>query len=119
MRILNMVLGLLMVVFAAVQLNDPDTFIWIVYYLIGATWALMAAFKLNWVQSAIGRILLWLSLAVAFAGVIVYFPKMDKFWERDVWWVEETAREGMGIMILFLVLLAVLIHARSASPVQN
>ena len=33
---------------------------------------------------------------------------MPGFWRKDVWWVEETAREGMGMMIAFAVLLAVL-----------
>lgn len=113
MRILNIIFGLLMVVFAAVQLNDPDSLIWMVYYLIGAAWAFIAAFRGAWLRSPLGKSLLWISILVALGGVIYYFPQMDRFWERDVWWVEETAREGMGVMILLVVMLVALISSRS------
>jgi uncharacterized protein (TIGR03382 family) len=33
---------------------------------------------------------------------------MPEFWRKDVWWVEETAREGMGVMIALGVLVVVL-----------
>lgn len=112
MRLLNIVLGLLMLVFAGVQLNDPDSLIWMVYYLVGAAWALMAAFQLYRVRTPGALRLLWLCIAAAVAGVVYYFPQMDRFWERDVWWAEETAREGMGVMILLIVLLVVLFTAR-------
>ncbi len=115
MKVLNVVLGLLMIVFAAVQMNDPDSLIWIVYYLIGAAWALIAAFKSQWLRSPVGNGLLWLSILVAVGGVIYYFPQMDRFWEREVWWVEETAREGMGVMILLVVMLIALFSSRSAT----
>ena len=39
---------------------------------------------------------------------------MPGFWRKDVWWVEETAREGMGVMIGFAVLIAVLASAVTA-----
>jgi uncharacterized membrane protein HdeD (DUF308 family) len=115
-RIVNTILGVLMIAFAAVQLNDPDSAIWIVYYLIGAAWALLAAFKNAWIRSPLGKGLLWLCILVALGGVIYYFPQMDRFWERDVWWNEETAREGMGVMILLFVMLVALISSRSRAP---
>jgi len=39
---------------------------------------------------------------------VYYWPTMPGFWRKEVWRVEETAREGMGVMIGQLVLLAVL-----------
>jgi len=116
MRAVNTILGLLMIAFAAVQMNDPDSYIWIVYYLIGAAWALIAAFKSELIRSPVGKGLLWLSILVALGGVIYYFPQMDRFWEREVWWNEETAREGMGVMILLVVMLVALISSRSKAP---
>jgi hypothetical protein len=42
---------------------------------------------------------------------------MTGFWRKDVWWVEETAREGMGMMIAFVVLVVVLFNAhRKPAP---
>lgn len=111
-----MILGLLMVAFAAVQMNDPDSLIWLVYYLIGAAWAFIAAFKSQWIRSPLGKTLLWLCVLAALGGVIYYFPQMDRFWERDVWWNEETAREGMGVMILLVVMAFALISSRILAP---
>ena len=113
MRVFNIILGLLMIAFAAVQLNDPDSYIWILYYLVGAAWALIAALKSEFIRSPMGKVLLWLSIGVALGGVIYYFPQMDRFWERDVWWNEETAREGMGVMILLIVMVVALLSSRS------
>lgn len=112
MRILCSILGLLMLVFAAVQINDPDGMIWMAYYLVAALWAFLAAFRGARIRSIGAQTALWTCLAIATAGVIFYFPQMDRFWEREVWWAEETAREGMGVMILWLVLFVALITVR-------
>ena len=32
-----------------------------------------------------------------------YWPAVPNWWRKDVWWHEETAREGMGLMIAFAV----------------
>jgi hypothetical protein len=40
---------------------------------------------------------------------VFYWPTVPNFWLKEVWWVEETAREGMGVMIGFAVLLVVLV----------
>jgi predicted anti-sigma-YlaC factor YlaD len=98
MRTLHILLALLMLSFVAVQYNDPDGPLWAVIYLIPAAWALLASF-------------LWASTVAGLAGVIYYWPTMSGFWRKDVWWVEETAREGMGMMIAFVVLVVVLFNA--------
>ena len=43
MRYVHIVLGVLMVTFAAVQYNDPDAPLWIVIYLVPAAWAFAAS----------------------------------------------------------------------------
>ena len=44
-RGVNLVLGLVMVGFAAVQYNDPDGPLWSLYYLVPAGWSLAAALR--------------------------------------------------------------------------
>jgi len=108
MRYVNVLLGVVMVAFAAVQYNDPDALLWIVIYLIPAAWAFAAAFRLSQVRTLAGERLLWLSVAIGLGTTVYYWPTMPNFWRKEVWWVEETAREGMGVMIALAVLLAVL-----------
>lgn len=116
MRYVNMLFGLLMVAFAAVQYNDPDALLWIVIYLVPAAWAFAAAFRLAQVRSPAGTRLLWVSLVVGVATTVYYWPTMPGFWRKDVWWVEETAREGMGVMIALAVLFIVLATALLRKP---
>ena len=116
MRYVNMLLGLLMVAFAAVQYNDPDALLWIVIYLVPAAWAFGAAFRLAQVRSQAGERLLWASLVIGAGTTVFYWPAMPDFWRKEVWWVEETAREGMGVMIALAVLLVALATALLRKP---
>jgi transmembrane protein TMEM220 len=111
MRYVLILLGLVMVAFAAVQYNDPDTLVWATIYLVPAAWCFAAAFRPARVQSLAGERLLWACVAAGSALTVFYWPTMPNFWVKDVWWVEETAREGMGMMIAFAVLLLVLATA--------
>lgn len=115
MRYVNILLCVLMVGFAAVQYNDPDALLWIVLYMIPAVWAGLAAFRLTAVRSISGTRLLWASVAAGIAAVIFYWPEMPGFWRTEVFMAEETAREGMGVMIAFVVLLVTLFSARLPS----
>ena len=116
MRYANIVLGVMMLLFAAVQYNDPDAPLWMVLYLVPGAWALMAAFRLPSTASRDGSVLLWASLAVYLYAVVFFWPQTPGFWRKDVWWTNEEAREAMGLMIAFAVLLCVLattLRARS------
>lgn len=115
MRYVLILLGLLMVAFAAVQYNDPDALLWIVIYLVPAAWAFAAAFRPAFVRSLAGERLLWATLAAGIGTMVFYWPAVPDFWRKDVWWVEETAREGMGVMVGVAVLVIVLagVMARS------
>jgi Kef-type K+ transport system membrane component KefB len=114
MRSVNILLGLTMVAFAAAQYNDPDALLWVVLYLVPAAWAFAAAFRLAQVRSTRGTTLLWITLAAGVAVVIYYWPAAPQFWRKDVWWADEEAREGMGLMIALLVLLFVVLTAFTA-----
>ncbi len=116
MRYVHIVLGLLMVAFAAVQYNDPDALLWVAIYLVPAAWAFAAAFRLAQVRSPAGTWLLWLSVVLGVATTAYYWPTVPGFWRKDTWWVEETAREGMGVMIGCAVLLIVLATALRRKP---
>jgi hypothetical protein len=116
MRYVHIVLGMLMVAFAAVQYNDPDALLWIVIYLVPAAWAFAAAFRMAHVRSQAGERLLWTTVAIGVGATVFYWPTMPGFWHKDVWWVEETAREGMGVMIALAVLLAVLATSLLRKP---
>lgn len=105
MRVVHGVLFLAMLGFIGVQYNDPDGPVWMVIYALPAAWAFLAAFRPAVLRSAGARPWLWLSLLVGLAGVVYYYPQMPGFWHKEVWWAEETAREGMGVMIGFGVIL--------------
>jgi hypothetical protein len=104
MRIVTAVFCVLMLLFAAVQYNDPDALYWGAIYGVAAIWCGLAAFRPAVVSGA-GRMALVACLAIAAFGVFWYWPKTPGFWHQEVWWVTETAREGMGMMIAFAALL--------------
>ena len=105
MRWLNILLGLAMLAFAAAQYNDPDGPLWAVYYLVPAFCALMAAFRSEWLRRPSRLPLIWIGVVIWFGLVVYYWPAMPGFWRKEVFMEEETAREGMGLMIAFLVML--------------
>ncbi len=104
MRVLCFVLALLMTLFAAVQINDPDGSKWMVIYCIPALLALTCCFRPEVFHSPMLRGLLLLSIFAAIVGMIYYWPKSEKWWTQEIWWEVETAREGMGLMITVVVL---------------
>ena len=104
MRVLCFVLAALMVLFVAVQYNDPDGPKWMLIYGIPAILALVAGIRPDWYDSPILRGLLLACLLAAVAGTVYYWPQSDNWWTKEVWWDVETAREGMGMMITVVVL---------------
>ena len=104
MRVANGVFTVLLILFAAVQYNDPDGMFWVVVYGIGAVWCAIACFKPT-VYAGQTFFAYLLSLAAAFAGLAYFWPTTPQWWMQDVWWETETAREGMGMMILIVALL--------------
>ena len=104
MRYVNLLLFLLMLVFIGVQYNDPDGPIWMVIYAVPALWAAVAVFRPQWLRNAPGSVLLPLCIAAAIAGMAYYWPSTPRWWASEVWYGTETAREGMGMMIVLTVL---------------
>ena len=112
MRYLFMVLMCLMFVFAVVQYNDPDGVQWMAIYSVPAFWCAVAVFSSNLLGSLWAKVALLASITASLAGVVWFWPLSPRFWTKDVWYNVETAREGMGMMIVFVVLLLVFVLNR-------
>lgn len=116
MRYLNLPFGLAMLGFTGVQYNDPDGLLWMVYYLIPAAWAFLAAFRLDMLRGGTASRLLRASVGVWLGLMIFYWPGMPNFWQKEVFMAEETAREGMGMMIAWLVVVVAAVTALVNKP---
>ena len=112
MRILNLVLSILFVLFAALQYNDPDPWIWIPIYGYAATLCFLAYRGRQYKNALMAGILVCLAYAV--------YLFLDKdgvlSWARDHQaeslvqtmkatkpWIEES-REFGGLLIVLLAL---------------
>lgn len=119
MRYLNMLFCLAMIGFTGVQYNDPDTVLWAFYYGVPAVWAGLAAFRIDLLRSPVPARLLQASVLVWLGLVIFYWPQMPNFWVKEVFMAEQTAREGMGLMIAWLVVVAVALTAHLSRPAAS
>ena len=123
MRYVFSFLGLLMILAAVVQYNDPDGALWMVYYGVPAIWCGLAALRPEIFAKGPARALLAASLVAAIALTIWYWPPVGGFWQEQVWemgkadpqaaQIAEQAREGMGMMIATAVLIVVSLWAFS------
>ena len=117
MRIVNGIFVVLLILFSVAQYNDPDGMFWIIVYGVGALWCGVAAFKSGLFSQSPVFGLYALTLLSSIGGLVYFWPKTPQWWMQDVWWETETAREGMGMMILVLALLiagVVALRARRA-----
>ncbi|MDB3935350.1 transmembrane 220 family protein [Granulosicoccus sp.] len=112
MRYLYIALCLLMLLFIAVQYNDPDGPMWMAIYSVPAIWAALAAFKRHLLRLTLPTMLLLVSIACAIGGTLYYWPDSPHWWSVKVWMEAETAREGMGMMIISVVLLLIWLSTR-------
>lgn len=113
MRYVFGLVAVLMVLAAIVQYNDPDGPRWMVVYAVPAIWCAIAAYSPDRLSGPTGRALLLISLATAAILTVIVWPPAH-WWQHEVWTmgaavegpaVAERAREGMGMMIVTLVLL--------------
>lgn len=103
LKIIAGLLFLLMLAFIGVQWNDPDGLVWALIYGLPAVLMLIVLIRPGLLASTAGRIALACVLIGLFIATIRAWPEQTAFWTREVWWEEETAREGMGLMIALLV----------------
>lgn len=119
MRIVSGILFVLMLLFTGVQYNDPDAMHWIAIYGVVALWCGVLTFRPAVFAESLWNWLLIATLAAALFGVVWYWPHTPHFWEKDVWWITETAREGMGMMIAFVALVVVWFGSRRFAAAAN
>lgn len=118
MKIGNILLAVMFLLFAFVQINDPDPTLWILIYGIMAVVCILAAFKTYY---PLVLILLLLGFGVygyvLFPGVKEWFSQddltvlFDDIAKMDHIYIEE-AREFLGLLICIIVIVVQLISAR-------
>lgn len=114
MRIVNGVFCLLLIIFAAVQYNDPDFWRWGAIYGVAALFAALAALRPGLLSAGKGMLAYLVGFALAVAGMFYYWPDTPEWWAPHVWADAavmsdgtEIAREGMGMMVVALAMLIV------------
>jgi hypothetical protein len=127
MRIFNFIFFIIFVLFAAVQYNDPDPYVWIPIYGYGAVLCFLA-FRSKYYPSAY---LLGIIVYAAYAGFKLLEP--DGVWDwitkhqmqniadsmkATTPWVEET-REFFGLMILVVVFLIDYFYSRQRLELKS
>lgn len=118
MRILNFILAFMFIVFAFLQVNDPDPFIWITIYGVMAVFCILAAFEFY------PKKFLWGAVIVFGLYAIYYLPGVQEWLMNDHkedlfdnlakmnhLYIEES-REFLGLMICLATLTFILIRAK-------
>jgi hypothetical protein len=119
MKIVNLILAVMFLLFAFVQINDPDPALWIAIYGIMAVVCIMAAFNY---YHKLGLVV----LTVAYLGYsVILIPGLREWLAQDDQsmlfddiakmqhlYVEES-REFLGLMICVIVLIVQLVRARA------
>ncbi len=113
-RIFNGFAALMLLGFCCVQMNDPDGVYWAVVYAGAMLWCAIAAIRPRLLLRSTARVLFMFSLVIAGFLVVYYWPREPGWWRQEVWWNIEPVREGMGLMLTFLLLLGVLLARRTA-----
>jgi hypothetical protein len=117
MRIANGAFCVVLILFAAAQYNDPDYLLWGAIYGIAALFTGVAALRPRAFASGPFTTSYVVALAASFGGMVYYWPDTPGWWVQEVWWSTETAREGMGMMIVvaaMLVAIPVILRVRRA-----
>lgn len=110
MRIVNLILAVMFVIFAFVQVNDPDPLIWILIYGLMAAACVLAAFDMYMPK------VLAVFAVILIAYAVYYFPGVSEWLRSDKKvllfddiakmqypYIEES-REFLGLMICVAVL---------------
>ena len=118
MKILNFILALLFLVFAFVQVNDPDPILWILIYGNMAVLCVLAMFSLHYKKWILGTGVLYLIYAAfLFPGAWEWLQSPDRsllfddLAKMQYRYIEET-REFLGLVICIAVLILHFVRAK-------
>jgi Transmembrane family 220, helix len=118
MKILNLLLAVLFLVFAFLQINDPDPALWILIYGVMAVTCVLAAFGYYYSKILIGILIVYAVYSLTYWSSISRWLKADNkaMLFDDVAKMEnlyiEESREFLGLFICILVLIMHLLMAR-------
>jgi hypothetical protein len=118
MKVLNLVLAVMFLLFSFVQINDPDPVLWILIYGLMAVACVLAAFDRFYTKALIVMLLLYAAYSLVFvSGVLEWIRSDDKSMLFDdiakmqYPYIEES-REFLGLFICIAVLIMHLVTAR-------
>lgn len=112
MRIFNLIFCILFILFAALQYNDPDPYIWMPIYLYSAALCYQAAQKKFYPKAYLVGIVVYAAYAIYLffdkTGVLDWVREhnsesMVQTMKAEKPWIEES-REFFGLMILIVVI---------------
>jgi Transmembrane family 220, helix len=121
MRIVNFLLAAMFLVFAFVQINDPDPVIWILIYGVMAVLSIMAIFEFYQRKFLIGLLVLFIAYSFVYIPGLVEWLRHDNKADlfNDVAKMEhlyiEESREFLGLVICIGVLVFYLYRSRKVS----
>jgi len=118
MKVLNLILAAVFILFAFVQINDPDPVLWILIYGIMAVACILAAFKQYYPKILVVILIAYVAYSfVYFGGVSEWIQSDDKAMLFDdiakmqYPYIEES-REFLGLLICIIVLILHLVSAK-------
>ena len=121
MRIVNFLLAIMFLVFAFVQVNDPDPVIWILIYGIMAVFSIMAIFEFYPKKFLIAVLVLYVLYSFVYIpGVAEWLRQgnkaalFDNVAKMENLYIEES-REYLGLFICVIVLVFYLYRSRKFS----
>jgi hypothetical protein len=121
MRIVNFLLAIMFLVFAFVQVNDPDPVIWILIYGIMAVFSIMAIFEFYPKKFLIAVLVLYVLYSFVYIpGVAEWLRQgnkaalFDNVAKMENLYIEES-REYLGLLICVIVLVFYLYRSRKFS----
>lgn len=125
MKVLNLLLAALFVVFAFVQINDPDPVVWILIYGATAVTCILAAFRQYHLPVLIGLLVIFTAYSFLFLpGVIDWLQSPDKsllfddIAKMQYPYIEES-REFLGLFICIMTLIMHLVQSRKRKVLET
>ena len=118
MKVVNFLLAVMFLIFAFVQINDPDPLVWILIYGAMAVVCVMAIFSFYPMRFLFALLIAYLGYSVFyFKGVMEWLKQnnkadlFDDVKKMEHWYIEE-AREFLGLFICIVILVAYIMAAR-------
>lgn len=119
MKVFNLVLAVVFVLFAFVQVNDPDPVLWILIYGVMAVACVLAAFGYYYSKVLMVILIVYVAYSLVFiSGVAEWLRSenkgllFDDIAKMQYPYIEES-REFLGLFICIAVLIMHLLHARN------